>query len=1008
MEYSRTDLVLGAASEAQLPPPLPGDGAWVQWRFADGGNDHWYAVVDAPAISWTDARDAAAAVIPGQTMLATPEANWLGENRFITSLLPEERSAWWLGGFQLPDSPRPTAGWQWLSGEPWAGVFGSGIGLLWAPGEPNDWPTHGDEDKLAIRGGAAGDGRGRWNDVWNDWPDNTIDGYVVEWTPPGLDQIAGDTSTTAFLTPDATIEGAIDFIGDTDWYRVSLPAAGDYFVEVSSGWQRFGRSLNELSLFDEAGAPLLPRIPFFRDEDGALVHRASGPETIFVSIGVDEQTLTGDLTGRYTLDVVADDWPQDPTTAAVLELGVPATGQFEFWDDSDWYALGVESGVTYRIVLERDDIKLAGSIELFAADGSLIDVTRPIAQDFRVAEYTSTVDEVVFVAVTEPGIGSDQYTLSATALTSPEPGPDPEPGPEWVQWRLEDGGNDHWYRVVAADALSWTGAQAAAVALMPNAASQLATVTSAAENAFITDLLPTEASSWWLGGFQDSSSAGYDDPDGAWRWLTENTTPPEDFAFTNWRPGEPNDWPTFGNEDRLMIEGGNGANRGRWNDVWNDWPDNTIDGYVVEFAPGGVDQVPGDTSSTIELTLGDGVRGRLEFIGDEDWYKVVLPTPGSYFFSIDGTSDESAFLLFGDLAVFDTAGNELDAIAGPWVEQVAGAYEVTEPQTVFVAVSDLGTGSYTVSARAEDAPDGPASPTALEVGTPSAGRFDFPGDRDWFKLDAQAGSVYTITLAPGPDYAAGFGDSRPEFAVRALDGNLIEKGQGDSFVYSSAEDRSVFVTVQAGAFGGYELDVTAEAPDGLDWVEWGVEDGGNGHFYARVDAAAVSWTDARAAAASLVVDASHLATVTSAAENAFVTDLLPDNPSSWWLGGYQDSDATGYDDPLGAWGWVGENAAPREDFVFANWRPGEPNDWPTFGNEDRLMIEGGNGANRGRWNDLWDDWPGNTIDGYVVEISDPAAISDLFVAPLSSLPDQPVVPSAARGGRRPRIMRVGA
>ena len=37
-------------------------GGPVQWKVADGGNDHYYSLYQSNGISWTDARDSAAAL----------------------------------------------------------------------------------------------------------------------------------------------------------------------------------------------------------------------------------------------------------------------------------------------------------------------------------------------------------------------------------------------------------------------------------------------------------------------------------------------------------------------------------------------------------------------------------------------------------------------------------------------------------------------------------------------------------------------------------------------------------------------------------------------------------------------------------------------------------------------------------------------------------------------------------------------------------------------------------
>ncbi len=358
-------------------------------------------------------------------------------------------------------------------------------------------------------------------------------------------------------------------------------------------------------------------------------------------------------------------------------------------------------------------------------------------------------DRVLLKGVAGDALGAGDYVPpggvvppDSTGIEAPPPPSLAPPGGlAWQQWAAVDGGNDHWYALVEAPAVGWTEAEAAAEAVFPGKA-HLATVTTAAENAYLEDLMPDEASGWWLGAYQDPAAPDYGEPTGGWRWVTD-----EPFAFADWRPGEPNDWPTHGNEDKLELASDGGANVG-WNDHWDDWDANSVDGYIVEWDPG-------------------------------------------------------------------------------------------------------------------------ASPE-------------------------------------------------------------------------------------------------------VDWVQWRTADGGNGHWYALIDAPASSWEEARIAATALAAGNAHLVTTTSADEAAFVADLLPDQRSGWWLGGEQDPTASDYGEPAGGWRWV-----TGEEFAFTNWAPGEPNDWPTHGNEDKLVARGGAGERKGTWNDLWNDWADNTVDGFIAEW-EPAAEPDLL------------------------------
>jgi hypothetical protein len=129
-----------------------------------------------------------------------------------------------------------------------------------------------------------------------------------------------------------------------------------------------------------------------------------------------------------------------------------------------------------------------------------------------------------------------------------------------VQWRVEDGGNGHWYEMRDFGTLSWMLHRDAAVAL----GGHLAAITSAAENAHVERLIPQTIPGYGqnyifgptIGLFQSPGAA---EPDGGWSWVTG-----EALGFTDWFPTEPNNFPNGENWVRFRFQGGTLA----WNDVF--------------------------------------------------------------------------------------------------------------------------------------------------------------------------------------------------------------------------------------------------------------------------------------------------------------------------------------------------------------------------------------------------------------------------------------------------------
>ncbi len=106
-----------------------------------------------------------------------------------------------------------------------------------------------------------------------------------------------------------------------------------------------------------------------------------------------------------------------------------------------------------------------------------------------------------------------------------------------VQWRVEDGGNGHWYAIVLeSDGLSWAAAKTRATAM----GGHLATIHSTPEDEFVFQRANQVDAAWsgpgllgpWLGGSQLDAST---EPAGGWTWVTDEAwdyRPP-----TSWNNG---------------------------------------------------------------------------------------------------------------------------------------------------------------------------------------------------------------------------------------------------------------------------------------------------------------------------------------------------------------------------------------------------------------------------------------------------------------------------------------
>jgi hypothetical protein len=147
------------------------------------------------------------------------------------------------------------------------------------------------------------------------------------------------------------------------------------------------------------------------------------------------------------------------------------------------------------------------------------------------------------------------------------------------QWKVADGGNDHWYALLD-DLNYWEDAMAIAGRLDAPSGSglsgkgYLATALTAAENSFIASNIIVGrtggqfSDQFWLGGF---------DYQGVWIWATN-----EPMSFTRWSSVEPNN---YGKETALAMWGASQSPDGHWNNSFKDdsWALHMKQRAVVEW-----------------------------------------------------------------------------------------------------------------------------------------------------------------------------------------------------------------------------------------------------------------------------------------------------------------------------------------------------------------------------------------------------------------------------------------
>ena len=179
----------------------------------------------------------------------------------------------------------------------------------------------------------------------------------------------------------------------------------------------------------------------------------------------------------------------------------------------------------------------------------------------------------------------------------------------------------HYYEIVQSNGIDWDDAKTAAEAsTLYGLTGYLVTITSAAENSFVSSKINKNA---WMGASDNSSytSNTHATTEGTWEWVTgpengktftcqpagqgrgavaahEDCEVHSDTTYENWANQEPNDCcksgtGNQGEEDYLHIKA---------NGKWNDYDiDTTVNYYIIEY--GGMPGETATTSNTINLTV---------------------------------------------------------------------------------------------------------------------------------------------------------------------------------------------------------------------------------------------------------------------------------------------------------------------------------------------------------------------------------------------------------------------
>ena len=140
--------------------------------------------------------------------------------------------------------------------------------------------------------------------------------------------------------------------------------------------------------------------------------------------------------------------------------------------------------------------------------------------------------------------------------------------------------NHHQYELFDAK-MTWKHAKE----ICESRGGHLAVINSSEENEALANIASSLSNYVWIGGTDEDS-------EGNWHWING-----DDFSYTNWYSGEPNNYAEGGGSENYM---GLLGRTGQWNDAANDNP--YISGFICEYD---LEKILGDVDDDDEVTIID-------------------------------------------------------------------------------------------------------------------------------------------------------------------------------------------------------------------------------------------------------------------------------------------------------------------------------------------------------------------------------------------------------------------
>jgi len=238
-----------------------------------------------------------------------------------------------------------------------------------------------------------------------------------------VDTVGATVGTASAVSEGSSVAGNIDYANDQDWYAITLSVGNTYTFSIA-GDDTFGSALSNPSVLlnNSSGDMIGPENFGENSSDTSIIYTPTISDVYYIAANGLNAT-----TGSFLLDVQAtavDTVGATVGTASTVSLGSAVTGNIDYANDQDWYAITLSANTVYNFALQGS-ATAAGTLSnpelhLYDSLGSLVRSDYDGGAGTNASlNYGPTISGQYYISTQDALSATGSYKLDVNAYSSP-------------------------------------------------------------------------------------------------------------------------------------------------------------------------------------------------------------------------------------------------------------------------------------------------------------------------------------------------------------------------------------------------------------------------------------------------------------------------------------------------------------------------------------------------------------------------------------------------------------